>query len=89
MLPQNGPTPRPVGDCSQCEALKNVTEKVGNLIACAEEEEGSEAAPEASEDTEDTEAVEVGSGESCPPPEMYVMELISINEVQYIYSNIF
>ena len=77
MLPQNGPTPRPVGDCSQCESLKNITEKVGNLIACAEEEEGSEASPEASEDAD---AVEVGSGDSCPPPEMYVMELIAINE---------
>jgi len=78
MLPQNsGPSPRPIGDCSQCEPIKNITTKVGNLIACAEEEEEEETedVPEASGD-----AVDVGSGDSCPPPEMYVMELIAINE---------
>jgi len=87
MLPTSeGRTRPPAGDCSQCEALKNITTEVENLIACAEKEEepaGDEAeAPPADEapaddaggDSEVTETAE------CPPPEMFIMSLITMIE---------
>ena len=84
MLPTSeGRTRPPAGDCSQCEALKNITTEVENLIACAEKEEeptgsedGAEAPPadDAGGDEEVTETAE------CPPPEMFIMSLITMIE---------
>jgi len=89
MLPTSeGRTRPPAGDCSQCEALKNITTEVENLIACAEKEEepvggedGAEAPP-----AEDAPADDAGGDEEvtetaeCPPPEMFIMSLITMIE---------
>ena len=89
MLPTSeGRTKPPAGDCSQCEALKNVTSEVENLIACAEKKEddadGDDAADAAPAD--DAPADDAGGDADvtdtaeCPPPEMYIMSLISLIE---------
>ena len=89
-------TPRTTGDCSECEPLQKITDKVDSLIACAEkkkedqeagaEDEGEEAAAEDGE----AEVVEA----ECPADHtMYVMALITINEdidqeVENLYNRI-
>ena len=75
MLPQStsNPTPDPpnLEDCP-CGVLTNISEKIDNLLKCAEGG-AKDGAKDAEEDTEEA------SGD-CPPPEMYAMELITINE---------
>jgi len=75
MLPQStsNPTPDPpnLEDCP-CGVLTNISEKIDNLLKCAEGG-AKDGAKDADEDTEEA------SGD-CPPPEMYAMELITINE---------
>ena len=87
MLPTSeGRTRPPAGDCSQCEALKNITTEVENLIACAEKE--AEPAGDAADapPADDAAAADAGGdGEvtetaECPPPEMFIMSLISMIE---------
>lgn len=87
MLPTSeGRTRPPAGDCSQCEALKNITTEVENLIACAEKE--AEPAGDAADapPADDAPAADAGGdGEvtetaECPPPEMFIMSLISMIE---------
>lgn len=87
MLPTSeGRTRPPAGDCSQCEALKNITSEVENLIACAEKEEeaaGDEADAPPADDAEAADAggeADVTETAECPPPEMFVMSLISMIE---------
>merc|ERR1711936_322499 len=71
MLPQStsNPTPDPpnLEDCP-CGVLTNISEKIDNLLKCAEGG-AKDGAKDAEEDSGD-----------CPPPEMYAMELITINE---------
>ena len=75
MLPQStsNPTPDPpnLEDCP-CGVLTNISEKIDNLLKCAEGG-AKDGAKDADEDAEEA------SGD-CPPPEMYAMELITINE---------
>ena len=75
MLPQStsNPTPDPpnLEDCP-CGVLTNISEKIDNLLKCAEGG-AKDGAKDADEDTDEA------SGD-CPPPEMYAMELITINE---------
>jgi len=87
MLPTSeGRTRPPAGDCSQCEALKNITTEVENLIACAEKEAESAGDAADAPPAEDAPAADAGGdGEvtetaECPPPEMFIMSLISMIE---------
>ena len=103
MLPTSeGRTRPPAGDCSQCEALKNITTEVENLIACAEKEEeaaGEEAADDEADapPVDDAAAADAGGDADvtetaeCPPPDMFVMSLISMiesidNEIENLYN---
>lgn len=87
MLPTSeGRTRPPAGDCSQCEALKNITTEVENLIACAEKEEEpagdeAEAPPAADAQADDAGGeLEITETAECPPPEMFIMSLITMIE---------
>ena len=88
-------TPRTTGDCSECEPLQKITDKVDSLIACAEkkkedQEAGAEAEEAAAPEDGQAEVVEA----ECPADHtMYVMALITINEdidkeVENLYNRI-
>eukprot|EP00092_Neocalanus_flemingeri_P032486 GFUD01035332.1.p1 GENE.GFUD01035332.1~~GFUD01035332.1.p1 ORF type:complete len:621 (-),score=246.52 GFUD01035332.1:464-2326(-) len=100
MLPQatSGKKQQPTGDCSECDALKDISFKIENLVACADKEEGEdaqepEADAEAAAPAEDGSSDKAAPGEVCMPPAMYAMDLISVNElidteIRDLYNNI-
>lgn len=87
MLPQGKAVRKPAtdGDCTECDLIQELSEKVENLINCAEndgaegegEEEGSNVEEDAAEG-EGEEGAEGGAGE-CMPPNMYFMDLMDCN----------
>ena len=89
-------TPRTTGDCSECEPLQKITDKVDSLIACAEKKKDDQEAGAGAEGEEA--AAEEGEAEvveaECPADHtMYVMALITINEdidqeVENLYNRI-
>jgi len=101
MLPQvaTGKQTQPTGDCSECDVLKEISFKIENLVACADKEEGEDAAAQEQEAEDAGAAAEDGSGdkaepgEECMPPAMYAMDLIGVNElidteIKNLYNNI-
>jgi len=101
MLPQvaTGKQTQPTGDCSECDVLKEISFKIENLVACADKEEGEDAAAQEQEAEDADAAAEDGSGDKaepgaeCMPPAMYAMDLIGVNElidteIKNLYNNI-
>jgi len=101
MLPQvaTGKQTQPTGDCSECDVLKEISFKIENLVACADKEEGEDAAAQEQEAEDAGAAAEDGSGDKaepgaeCMPPAMYAMDLIGVNElidteIKNLYNNI-
>merc|ERR1711892_99099 len=87
MLPQvaTGKQTQPTGDCSECDVLKEISFKIENLVACADEDAGAAA--------EDGSGDKAEPGEECMPPAMYAMDLIGVNElidteIKNLYNNI-
>ena len=87
-------TPRTTGDCSECEPLQKITDKVDSLIACAEKKkEDQEAGAEGEEAAAEEGEAEVVEAECPADHTMYVMALITINEdidkeVENLYNRI-
>jgi len=73
------------GDCSECDVLMEITDKIESLLGCASGEEGMSTKEADVREAEATE--EEGSGDKaepvaeCMPPDMYAMDLISLNEL--------
>jgi len=85
MLPQKSgkQQKQPTGDCSECDVLKEISFKIENLVVCADKEEGEDTQEQEVDDSENAEGSGDKSepGEECMPPNMYAMDLISINEL--------
>jgi len=89
MLPQatGSKQTEPSGDCSECDVLKSISFKIENLVACADKEEGDDAQEQVQEEANAPTGAEDGSGDTaepgevCMPPNMYAMDLISVNEL--------
>merc|ERR1711970_213934 len=83
MLPGNTVAP-PRDDCTECDVLKEISSKIENLVKCADEEEGEDAAEQEQEEAaapEEDSADNAEAGAECMPPSMYAMELIAVNEL--------
>ena len=87
MLPQatSGEQKLTAGDCSECDVLMEISDKIESLVGCASGEEGTGTKEADVREAEATE--EEGSGDKaepvadCMPPDMYAMDLISLNEL--------
>ena len=87
MLPQAtaGEQQLTSGDCNECDVLMEISDKIESLVGCASGEEGMNTKEADVRQAEATE--EEGSGDKAEPvaecmsPDMYAMDLISLNEL--------